>query len=144
MPFNLQAALGYAQFQRLDELVGKKRSIWKGYVDRLADIPGVKLNPEPTNVRNSVWNTALIFDPSTGMDRDKAMAEMPILGLPVRPFFYPLSSLPAFPGREAESRRNNPVAYDISERGINLPCALNLTEADLDTVSAGIHQLLGR
>ena len=29
MPFNLQAALGYAQFQRLDELVGKKRWIWQ-------------------------------------------------------------------------------------------------------------------
>ena len=39
MPFNLQAALGYAQFQRMDELVGKKRWIWKGYRERLADIP---------------------------------------------------------------------------------------------------------
>lgn len=143
MPFNLQAALGYAQFQRLDELVERKRWIWKGYAARLSDISGVSLNPEPSNVRNSVWNTALIFDRSTGMGRDKAMLELPKLGVPVRPFFYPLSSLPAFPGREADGRRNNPVAYDISERGINLPCALNLTEADLDTVSVGIHRLLG-
>ena len=142
MPSNLQASLGYAQFQRLDELVEKKRSIWKGYGDRLSDIPGVQLNPEPVEVFNGVWNVALIFSKSLGMTRDLALLEMPKLGLPVRPFFYPLSCLPAFPGREAEGRRNNPVAYDVSERGINLPSALNLTEADLDAVSAGIHRLL--
>ncbi|MEH2526356.1 MULTISPECIES: DegT/DnrJ/EryC1/StrS family aminotransferase [unclassified Bradyrhizobium] len=143
MPSNLQASLGYAQFQRLDELVERKRSIWKGYGERFSDIPGIQLNPEPVEVRNGVWNTALIFGKSLGMTRDMALTEMPKLGLPVRPFFYPLSSLPAFPEREAEGRRKNPVAYDVSERGINLPSALNLTESDLDAVSGGIRQLLG-
>ena len=47
MPFNLQAALGYAQFQRLDELVGKKRWIWNGYRERLADIPDWRSIPKP-------------------------------------------------------------------------------------------------
>jgi perosamine synthetase len=76
------------------------------------------------------------------MTRDKALAEMPKLGLPVRPFFYPLSSLPAF-DREAEGRQNNPVAYDVSERGIALPCALNLTDANLDHYARGLRRLLG-
>jgi perosamine synthetase len=144
MPFNVQAALGYAQFQRIDELIDRKRWIWKGYRERLADIPDVAMNPEPSNVVNGVWCTALIFGKSHGMTRDKAMVEMPKLGLPVRPFFYPLSSLPAYPGREAQGRRDNPVAYDTSEHGINLPCALNLTEADIDRMCDGIHRLLGR
>jgi perosamine synthetase len=144
MPFNLQAALGYAQFQRIDELVERKRWIWKGYRDRLADIPDLAMNPEPSNVVNGVWCTALVFGKSHGMTRDRAMIEMPKLGLPVRPFFYPLSSLPAYPGREGQSRRDNPVAYDVSSRGINLPCAFNLTEADLDTMGEGIHKLLGQ
>jgi perosamine synthetase len=143
MPFNLQAALGYAQFQRLDELVAKKRWIWKGYRDRLADIPDLHFNPETNNVYNGVWNTALVFGKSHGMSRDKALEEVPKLGLPVRPFFYPLSSLPAYPGRTEESRRANPVAYDVSERGINLPSAFNVTESDMDRMSAGIHTLLG-
>ena len=77
------------------------------------------------------------------MTRDKALVEVPKLGLPVRPFFYPLTSLPAF-NREEEGRRNNPTAYAVSERGINLPCALNLTDSDLDRYSHGIHKLLGR
>jgi len=144
MPFNVQAALGYAQLQRIDELVGKKRWIWKGFCNRLADIPDILLNPEPEGVTNGVWATALVFGKSHGMTRDRALVELPKLRLPARPFFYPLSSLPAYPGREAEGRKNNPVAYDTSERGINLPCALNLTEHDLDLVSKGIHGLLGR
>jgi perosamine synthetase len=143
MPFNLQAALGYAQFQRLDELIGKKRWIWNGYRERLADIPDIELNPETNNVHNSVWNTALVFGKSHNMTRDKAMAELAKLDLPSRPFFYPLSSLPAYPGREAAGRRDSPVAYDISERGINLPSALNLTEVELDQMSVGLHRVLG-
>jgi perosamine synthetase len=144
MPFNLQAALGYAQFQRIDELIERKRWIWRGYRERLADIPDIALNPEPSNVVNGVWCTALIFGKSHGMTRDLAMQEMPKLGLPVRPFFYPMSSLPAYPGREEKGRLDHPVAYDTSEHGINLPCAFSLTEGDLDTMSRGIHRLLGR
>lgn len=144
MPFNVQAALGYAQFQRIEELVDKKRWIWQGFRKRLADIPDILLNPEPDGVTNGVWATALVFGKSHSMTRDVALAEIPKLGLPVRPFFYPLSSLPAYPGREEEGRRSNPVAYDTSERGINLPCAMNLTDVDLDVYSEGIHRLLGR
>jgi len=144
MPFNVQAALGYAQFQRIDELVGKKRWIWKGFCERLADITDILLNPEPEGVINGVWATALVFGQSHDMTRDKALVELPRLGLPARPFFYPLSFLPAYPGREKEGRKNNPIAYQTSEHGINLPCALNLTEQDLDRVSDGIHSLLGR
>lgn len=144
MPFNVQAALGYAQFQRINELVDKKRWIWQGFRKRLADIPDILLNPEPDGVTNGVWATALVFGKSHGMTRDVALTEIPKLGLPVRPFFYPLSSLPAYPGREEEGRRSNPVAFDTSERGINLPCAMNLTDVDLDIYSEGIHRLLGR
>jgi perosamine synthetase len=142
MPFNLQAALGYAQFQRLDELVEKKRWIRDGYRDRLAGIPDLKINPEPDHVFNSVWATSLIFGPSHAMTRDKALQEIPKLGLPVRPFFYPLSFLPAF-NREAEGRRDNPVSYAVSEHGITLPFALNLTDDDLDVYCRGLRKLLG-
>jgi perosamine synthetase len=143
MPFNVQAALGYAQFQRIDDLVGKKRWIWQGYRDRLSDIPDIQLNPEPEGVTNGVWATALVFGKTHKMTRDRALVELPRLGIPTRPFFYPLSSLPAYPGREAEGRKNNPVAYDTSDRGINLPCALNLTDKNLDEISRAIHRLLG-
>jgi perosamine synthetase len=142
MPFNVQAALGYAQFQRIEELVGKKRWILQQYRTGLAGIPDLQLNPEPPHVINGIWSPALVFGKSHGMTRDKALVEVPKLGLPVRPFFYPLSFLPAF-NREAAGRRDNPVAYDISERGITLPCALNLTEQNIAAYCSGLRRLLG-
>jgi perosamine synthetase len=142
MPFNLQAALGYAQFQRIDELVGRKRWLLEGYRQRLADIPDLKLNPDGGDVYNGVWSAALIFGKSHSMTRDKALEEMPRFGVPVRPFFYPLTFLPAF-NREEQGRHDNPMAYDVSEHGIALPCALNLTDDDLDEYCRALRRLLG-
>ena len=143
MPFNMQAALGYAQFQRVGELVARKREIFDGYRQRLEGVPGLQFNAEPVDGFNSVWITSIVFDPSTGMTKKRAMEELQKLGVPSRPFFYPLSSLPAYPGAEAQYRARNPVAYDISSRGINLSCAFNLTEEQLDIIANGIRTILG-
>lgn len=142
MPFNLQAALGYAQFQRLDELVSKKREIWQMYKERLADVEDIQLNAEPEGVYNSVWITGLVFGHSHNLTKQDAMAKLAEIGVPSRPFFYPLSSLPAYPGFEERYRSRNPGAYDISARGINLPGALNLTEDQIDAVCDGIKKVV--
>lgn len=142
MPFNVQAALGYAQFQRIDELVGRKRWIYRQYVDRLADIPDLYFNPDQDEVENGYWTPAIVFGHSHDITKEQAMAGLEKLGLPVRPFFYPLSSLPAYAEQSDIGRQLNPVAYDVSGRGINVPCALNLTEADIETYCQGIRTLL--
>jgi len=144
MPFNLQAALGYAQFQRLDELVGKKREIWQMYKERLADVEDIELNAEPEGVYNSVWITGLVFGKSHKLGKLDAIAKLQEIGIPSRPFFYPLSSLPAYPGYEERYQPLNPRAYDISARAINLPGALNLTEDQIDAVCDGIKTILNR
>jgi perosamine synthetase len=141
MPFNLQAALGYAQFKRIEELVDKKRWILNSFKKRLENIKDIILNPEPVNVVNGAWAPALVFGKSHNMTKEKALEEISKLNVPVRPFFYPLSSLPAF-NQLDYGLKNNPVAYDISSRGINLPCALNLTEENIDLYSAIIHKIL--
>lgn len=144
MPFNLQAALGYAQFQRLDELVGMKRAIWQKYKERLADIEDIEFNAEPKDVYNSVWITALVFGKSHQMSKLDAIDKLQEIGIPARPFFYPLSCLPAYPGSEVKYKPRNPRAYDISARGINLPGALNLTDDQIDAVCTGIRRILDR
>lgn len=144
MPFNLQAAMGYAQFQRLDELIGKKRWIFQQYKDKLADLDDIELNAEPEGVFNGVWITGLLIGLSYRMNKLEAMDKLKTLGLPSRPFFYPLSSLPAYPGMEAVYRPRNPRAYDICNRGINLPGALIVTEEQIDAVCQGIHQILAK
>jgi len=144
MPFNLQAALGYAQFQRLDELVARKREIFLMYKERLQDIEDLQFNEEPEGGINSVWTTGLVFGKSHNMTKPQAIQKLQELGIPSRPFFYPLSSLPAYPGMEEKYKSKNPAAYDISSRGINLSCAFNLTEKQIDAITWGIRTILNR
>ena len=142
MPFNLQAALGYAQFQRLDELVNMKRAIWHMYQERLADVEDLQFNAEPEGVYNSVWITGLVFGKSHNLTKQDAIAKLGELGIPARPFFYPLSVLPAYPGYEERYRPLNPQSYDISARGINLPGALNLTSDQIDAICDAIKTVV--
>lgn len=142
MPFSLQAAMAYAQFQRIEELLAKKRWIFERYREKLADVEDIQLNAEPEGGINGVWITGLLIGSSYHLTKQEAMARLERLGLPTRPFFYPLSCLPAYPGCEATYRPRNPVAYDICGRGINLPGALIMTEDQIDAVCAGVRTVL--
>jgi perosamine synthetase len=128
----------------LNELVNKKREIWQMYRERLADLEDIELNAEPDGVHNSVWITGLVFGKSHNLTKQDAIARLGEIGIPARPFFYPLSSLPAYPGQEERYRPLNPVAYDLSARGINLPGALNLTKDQIDAVCDGIKTVVGQ
>lgn len=142
MPFNIQAALGYAQFQRIEELVAKKRELFYKYKDRLSDIEDIYFNTEPEGGVNGVWATAVVFGKSHNMTKKEAIRRIEDTGLPSRPFFYPLSSLPAYPGYEAKYKDKNVVAYDISSRGINLSCAFNLTDDQIEQQCNVIRNIL--
>lgn len=142
MPANLAAALGYAQFLRLAELVAKKRWIWQQFQENFQDIPDVYFNPEPNHVVNGVWCTAMVFGKSHQVTKEYIMQELTKMQLPTRPFFYPLTSLPAFKTKKASTVINNPIAYDISARAINLPCAFTVTSSQIATISNAIKKIL--
>lgn len=127
---SLQAAFGLAQLERLDALVNRKREIFGWYADALAGVEGVSLNIEPEGVKNSYWMVTPVWDREFGVSKEDVIERMGHAGFDTRPFFYPLSSLPAFSQMvdTATGRERNPVAYDISSRAINLPCGLALTE----------------
>lgn len=142
MPSNIQAAIGYAQFQRVEELVAQKRWLLKSYRERLNDIDDITLNPEPKDVVNGAWITGLLIGRSYKLDKITMIERLAKLGVPTRPFFYPLSSLPAYPNQQEVYQPKNPVAYDICERGINLPTAGTLTEEHIDHICEGIRKVL--
>jgi len=144
MPFNVQAALGYGQFKRIDELVQKKRAILHRFKDNLKEFSDIAhLNPEPDHIINGAWAPALVFDKSLNISKDKAMSFLSEKSLPVRPFFYPLSSTPAF-NLESSLKKLNPHSYDISSRAINLPSSLNLTFEQIDIYSEALTDLINQ
>lgn len=142
MPSNLQAALGHAQFQRIEELVARKREIFAWYRKHLNDVPNLQLNAEPPHVVNGIWNVAVVFGKEYGLTKAQVMKAIEGMGLPSRPFFYPLSFLPAFPGARKKYEPRNPVAYDVSFRGINVPCAFNITEEQVVRYCDAIRTVL--
>lgn len=142
----LQAAFGLAQLERVDELVGMKRQVFAWYNDRLRDVPGVTLNAEPADVTNSYWMSTVVLDPALGVTKQELGRVMKENGIDTRPFFHPLSSLPAYEGvpsaRDAEQR--NPVTYKLCPYGVNLPSALALREEDVDRVCVALRHALER
>ena len=142
MPSNLQASMAWAQFQRIDELVDRKRYFLHRYKDNLKDIPDLQFNMETDDVVNGVWATTMVFGKSHKMKKLDSIAKLAELDVPARPFFYPLSSLPAYEGYGTGSIEENDNAYDVSERGITLACDYNLTDEQIDFICDGIRTIL--
>lgn len=144
MPSNLQAAMGLAQFQRVSELVERKRYLFHRYKENLLDIEDLEFNIENDEVYNGVWATTLIFGKSHKMTKRKAIEKLAALNVPARPFFYPLSSLPAYRHYKTGSIKENPNAYNISNRGITLASHYELTEKQIDIICGAIRKILDK
>lgn len=140
MPFNMQAALGLAQFERIEELVGIKKHHLNFYRDNLKEL-NVTFNHEPSHIVNGAWITGMVIGKEYGIDKKEFIEKLAEEGIPARPFFYPLSSIPAF-DQEDYYKERNPMSYDISSRGVNLPGAANLTKDDLHFICTGIKKVL--
>ena len=140
----LQAALGRVQLARIDELIDRKRQIFGWYVDRLAG-DAIALNTEREGERATYWMVTAVFSEATRVDAATAAAALRDANMATRPFFPPLSSLPAFADSPdvLRARRANPVSYDLAERAINLPSALTLTEDQVDRVCEVVRRLAG-
>lgn len=133
---NIQAAIGCAQLERINELVAKKRAVFKYYENNLLDLP-LQMNPELEETVNGYWMPTIVFDKSVNFNRDQLLEKFKENNIDGRVFFYPLSSLPMF-----EKKEENVVSYDIFERAINLPSYHDLTINDMDRVIKIIREFL--
>lgn len=141
----LQAAVGLAQVERVEELIAQKRQVFAWYRARLGGVAGLTLNAEPPGTKNSYWMVTAVFDESHGRSKTEWMRRLADAGVDTRPFFHPLSSLPAYAANPhaAAAARRNVHAYRVSRRGVNLPSGLMLTEADVEAVCAAVRTALG-
>jgi perosamine synthetase len=139
----LQAALGLAQLERIEEILQRKRAIFAWYREALAGIEGLTLNHELPDVLSSYWMVTVVWDRELDRDKRAVMDELRQRGVDSRPFFHPLSSLPAYAGSpQAEAaRRRNTVAHEIAPRGVNLPSALSLTREQVTYVGEQVREL---
>jgi perosamine synthetase len=138
------AALGVAQMERIDELIAYKRQIFHWYEERLRGLNGVTLNVEPEGVLNSYWMVTTVLDPELGFDKYELMAEFDKRNIDTRPFFSPLSELPAFEGRGDAKRHLSPndKGRVVSRHAINLPSGYNMTQDKVQIVCDALREVL--
>jgi perosamine synthetase len=126
---NIQAAIGCAQMERIDELVNRKRDIFLCYRENLRTHSDVSMNPEPKGTVNGAWMPTVVFDKHAEVTREKLQASFATENIDARVFFHPLSSLPMFGGQPL-----NQHASDIPGRAINLPSYHEITRKQQERV----------
>jgi len=131
---NIQAAIGCAQMERIEELISRKREILAIYRERLSGLDGISINPEPAGTVNGAWMPTVVFAPETGISRENLQAAFAAENADARVFFWPLSSLPMF-----EPVIQNSIAWEIPSRAINLPSYHEITDKDLIRITNVIH-----
>lgn len=140
---NLQAALGVAQLERLDEFVQRKRQMGKRYSHLLEGTPGIQLPlPHTPYADNIYWVYGVVLDDGLPFDAKTAMTALGKLGIGTRPFFWPMHEQPVFRNRGLFQHEQYPVAERIARRGFYIPSGLALTDAQMDHAAAMLKQFL--
>ena len=98
----------------------------------------------PTGSRTATGWSPSDLDERYDLPKTLLMRLLKADGIDTRPFFYPLSALPAFRSRGGANRwrRRNPAAYRVSAQAINLPSALGVTREDVSRVCAALRRHL--
>lgn len=139
---SMQAALGLAQLERVEELVARKREIAGWYSSELDGWDAVTFNSEAPAVKNTYWMNTVVVDPALGVDKLALGELLSQRGIDCRPFFHPLSTLPAYAGHPDANTTLTPVSRRLSPHAINLPSGLNLTEADVRRVCDALRDAI--
>ena len=135
---NVDAAIGCAQLERLEELVKRKREIFAYYRQALGQVKGVSMNPEEAGTVNGYWMPTLVFDRHTGVSGEMLLRLLRDRNIDARSVFHPLSSLPMFspcPG--------NTESYNLSEKAINIPSYHDIREEDMNRVIKAVKAARG-
>ncbi|MCX7148605.1 MAG: DegT/DnrJ/EryC1/StrS family aminotransferase [Rhodocyclales bacterium] len=140
---NLQAALGLAQLERLDEFVGRKRRMGKRYTELLADTQGVQLPLAATNYADNIyWVFAMVLDDDVRFDARTAMAHLGKLGIGTRPFFWPMHEQPVFLKMGLFADEHCPIAERIARRGFYIPSGIALSDEQIEQSAAAVREIL--
>ena len=140
---NMQAALGVAQFERIDKIVHKKRWIGTTYNELLKDIDVINLPVAKTDYcENIYWVYAITLKNSYPKKAKEIMHKLGKLGVGTRPFFYPIHKQPVFNKKGLFLEEKLPNSEKVYEKGFYIPSGLALTIDQMKKVSKSIHKVL--
>ena len=134
---NIQAALGVAQMEQVEEFIERKRQIAERYISGLSGLSNITLPPQASWAKSVYWMFSILLNPEFPLSRDEFLLQLKAAGVDNRPFFYPIHEMPPY----ASDSGSFPVAEDLSRRGLNLPSAVTLTNEEIDSICQIIRSL---
>ncbi len=133
---NLQAAVGLAQLEKLDEHIRRKRRMGKLYTELLSGIPELQLPlPKTDYAENIYWVYGIILKDQVPFDAEEAMRRLKEKGVGTRPFFWPMHEQPVFMKMELFKNEKYPVAERMARRGFYIPSGLALKVDEINHVA---------
>ena len=140
---NLQAAVGLAQLERLDEFVDRKRRMGALYDRLLTDVAGIQLPlSETVFAKNIYWVYGLVLDNDVPFDAREAMVRLGDIGVGTRPFFWPMHEQPVLKKMGLFIDESYPVAERIARRGFYIPSGLALTEVQMESAATAVRGVM--
>ncbi len=139
---NLQAAVGLAQLERVEEFVSIKRRQAHSYRERLLRIPGVRGAVERPYARSVFWMHAVELEERVALDAESAMRRLGERRIGTRPFFLGLHEQPAFREMGLFLGERYPVTERAHRRGFYLPSGMTLTEAQIAAICDALAEMV--
>lgn len=140
---NLQAALGLAQLERLDQFVEVKRRMGQRYTELFAETKGVQLPIQSTEYADNIyWVYGLVLDDDVSIDAGEVMQRFGERKIGTRPFFWPMHEQPVFRRMGLFAGESYPVAERLARRGFYVPSGLALTDAQMNEVASALVEIL--
>jgi perosamine synthetase len=140
---NLQAAIGVAQLERIDQSLTHKRWMGQAYTERLKDLPELQLPVEREWATNVYWMYGVVLRDSAGMDAVEFAKRLAERGVMTRPFFLGLHEQPVFRQMGLFHGECHPVAERLARQGLYLPSGMTLSQKQLDIVCEAVKVVLG-
>lgn len=139
---NLQAAIGSAQVDRIDEIVEKKRAMGMMYSDLLAGCKYLQLPVERSWAKNVYWMYGIVLDEASGLNAADFATLLLNEGIQTRPFFLGMHEQPVFLHKGLFHGEKYPVAERLARQGLYLPSGLTITPEQIKTVAMTVRRLL--
>lgn len=135
-----QAAMGLAQFRKIENIINEKRRVAHTYNKYLMGIPGIRLPKEMEWAKNVYWMYAIVVEPEFGISRDELCNFLANDGVETRTFFCPMGQQPCLLELPGFKPAPSPVADSLWTSGLYLPSTHTLSEATIEYVTSAIQR----
>ena len=139
---SMQAAMGLAQFERMEQILEKKRWMGREYTKHLQGIIGLQLPVQEVWAKNVYWMYGVVLSEDTGMDASGLARKLVDRGIETRPFFLGMHEQPVFRRGGLFRGERYPIAERLAQRGLYLPSGMALTEEQLRYVAETVREVL--